>query len=149
MVCCLKQVISTWLVGLLCPKRGTMSVNPQTQSIAIANQLISLAGQFLSIYQQMVILDAAWSDNGVANIINALGTVALNTDGSLGTTPDGTPVVTHPINPTLYPNLIRSLSATQITQLKTILDNIVTYVNGSAVSATASARGILNSASGG
>lgn len=125
-----------------------MSLNQQTQSIQVANTIIGLSAQLLAIYQQIVILDAAWTDNGVANVLNALGTVALNVDGSTGAV-DGSANVTHPINPALFPSLSRTLSATQITSLKTILDNVVTYVNGGAVSATASARSILNSASGG
>lgn len=126
-----------------------MSVNPQTQAIQTANQIIALASTLLGVYQQMVIIDAAWTDNGAANILNALKTVALNADGSAGTSDGVTPNVTHPIDPALFPTLTRSLSANQIASMKTILDNIVTYVNGGAVSATASARAILNSATGG
>jgi hypothetical protein len=123
-------------------------VNPQTQAIQTANQLINLSAQLMSIYQQMVVIDAQWTDQGAANIINALGTVVLAVDGSTGAA-DGTPNVTHPISPTLYPSLTRSLSANQITSLKTTLDSIVTYVNGSAVTAVPTARAILNSAVGG
>ncbi len=125
-----------------------MAATQQTQAIAIANQLIGLSSALMSIYTQMVVLDAAWTDQGVANVLNAMGTVALNTDGSNGAV-DGTPNVTHPLDPAKYPTLSRSLSANQITSLKTVLDNIVTYVNGSAVSATASARAILNTTVGG
>jgi hypothetical protein len=121
-----------------------MAMTPQTQAIGVANQLIGLAAQLLAIYQQMVIIDAAWADGSMANLINALATASLNADGSIGAV-DGTPNTAHPITNLA---LQRSMSATQITQLKTVLDNIVTYVNGGAVSATASARGILNSASG-
>jgi hypothetical protein len=121
-----------------------MAMNPQTQAIGTANQLISLAVQLMAIYQQMVVIDAAWTDNSMANTMNALATAVLNADGSVGAV-DGTPNTAHPITNI---SLQRSMSATQITQLKTVLDNIVTYVNGGAVSATASARGILNSASG-
>ncbi len=122
--------------------------NPQTQAIQIANQLTGLSSQLMAIYTQMVILDAAWTDQGIANVLNAMGTVVLNTDGSTGTV-DVSPNVTHPLDPAKYPSLTRSLSSNQITSLKTILDNIVTYVNGSAVSATASARAILNTSVGG
>jgi hypothetical protein len=126
-----------------------MSVlNQQSQAIQVANQLISLSNSLMQIYEALVVLDAAWTDNSLATVINALGTVLLNADGSTGTA-DVSPVTTHPIDPTKYPTLTRTLSATQITQLKTVLDNIVTYVNGSAVSATATARAILNSAVGG
>jgi hypothetical protein len=123
-------------------------VNPQTQAIQTANLLINLSSQLMSIYTQMVSLDAAWTDQGAANIINALGTVVLAVDGSTGAA-DGAPNVTHPIDPTKYPALVRSLSANQITSLKTTLDSIVTYVNGSAVTTNPSARAILNSAVGG
>src|SRR6266849_2430563 len=122
--------------------------NPQTQAIQIANQLTGLSSQLMAIYTQMVILDAAWTDQGIANVLNAMGTVVLNTDGSTGTV-DVSPNVTHPLDPAKYPSLTRSLSSNQITSLKTILDNIVTYVNGSAVSATASARAISNTSVGG
>lgn len=123
-------------------------MNPQTQAIQTANQLISIAVNLLAIYQQMVALDAAWTDNATANTLNALGTVALNADGSPGAA-DGTANPAHPINPALYPAMTRMLSSNQLASMKTILDNIVTYVNGGAVSATSSARAILNNASGG
>lgn len=125
-----------------------MASTPQTQAIQIANQLMGLSSQLMSIYTQMVALDAAWTDQGVATVLNAMGTVIANADGSTGAA-DGASNVTHPLDPAKYPALARSLSANQITSLKTILDNIVTYVNGSAVSATASARSILNSSVGG
>lgn len=125
-----------------------MAANQQTQAIQIANQLVSLSSQLLAIYTQMVVLDAAWTDQGTANVLNAMGTVALNTDGSTGAA-DGAANVTHPLDPAKYPVLSRSLSANQITQLKSVLDNIVTYTNGGAVTATPSARAILNSAVGG
>jgi hypothetical protein len=126
-----------------------MSVaNPQTQAIQIANTLFNLSSQLMSVYTQMVVLDQQWTDQGSANVINALGTVAINVDGSTGAA-DATPNVAHPVDPAKYPQVQRSLSANQIASIKTVLDNIVTYVNGSAVAATPSARGILNSAVGG
>lgn len=125
-----------------------MAANQQTQAIQTANQLVSLSSQLLAIYTQMVVLDAAWTDQGTANVLNAMGTVALNTDGSTGAA-DGAANVAHPLDPAKYPALSRSLSANQIAQLKTVLDNIVTYTNGSAVTATPSARAILNSSVGG
>lgn len=121
---------------------------PQSQAIQISNQLMGLSSQLMAIYTQMVALDAAWTDQGTANVLNAMGTVVLNVDGSTGAA-DGTPNVTHPFDPTKYPSIARSMSSNQITSLKTVLDNIVTYVNGSAVTATPSARSILNSAVGG
>lgn len=125
-----------------------MPANAQSQAVQTANQLINLAAQLMNIYQQMVVLDAAWTDQGSAAVLAALGTVAVGADGSTGAA-DANPTAGHPIDPTKYPALSHTLSATQITQLKTVLDNIVTYVNGQAVPATASARGILNASFGG
>lgn len=119
-----------------------------TQAIQIANQVVSLSQALLSIYQQMVILDAAWTDNGVATIVAALATTAVNADGTAGAA-DGSPNVAHPINLVTYPTLSRAVSSTQITQAKTIMDGIVSYVGGTAVTTQASARGILNAVSGG
>lgn len=125
-----------------------MAATQQSQAIQIANQLISLSAQLIAIYQQMVILDAAWTDDGTATVLANLATVALNADGSLGAS-DGAPNTAHPINPTTYPALARAVSSTQITQLKTILDGIVNYVGGQAVTTQAGARAILNAAVGG
>lgn len=125
-----------------------MAATQQSQAIAVANQLISLSNQLMSIYQQMVALDAAWTDQGVATVLAALTTAALNTDGSLGTA-DGTPNVAHPINPATYPSLSRAVSSNQIGQAKTIMDGLVSYVNGQAVSTQAGARAILNAVIGG
>lgn len=125
-----------------------MAATPQTQAIQTANSLIALAQQLMSIYQQMVILDAAWTDDAVAGTLAALATTALNADGSAGAA-DGSPNVAHPINTTTFPALSRAISSNQIGQLKTILDGIVNYVGGSAVSTQASARPILNVAVGG
>jgi hypothetical protein len=123
-------------------------VNQQTQAIQIANNLIGLSQSLISIYQQMVVLDAAWTDTGAATVLANMGTVVLNTDGSTGAV-DGAPNVAHPINPTLYPTMNRAISSNQIAQLKTILDGIVAYVGGSAVTTQAGARAILNIAVGG
>jgi len=125
-----------------------MSATPQSQAIQVANQLMSLSQQLLGIYQQMVILDAAWSDDAVATIVAAMATTALNADGSPGTA-DGTPNVAHPINLVTYPSLQRAVSSTQIAQAKTIMDGIVNYVGGSAVTTQAGARAILNAVTGG
>lgn len=125
-----------------------MSTNPQSQAIQIVNQLIANSQQLMTLYQSMVTLDQQWTDDAAANTIAAMSTVTLNSDGSPGTA-DGSPNVAHPISPTTYPSLSRLISSNQIAQLKTILDGIVNYVGGSAVSTQASARPILNVAVGG
>lgn len=121
--------------------------NPQTQAIGLINELLGWAVQLKAMSDAMVALDGVWSDNNVGATLNAFGTVALNADGSPGAA-DGTVNTAHPINPTNYPGITRMLSATQITQIKTILDTIPTLVSGSAVSAQSGARGILNFAAG-
>lgn len=125
-----------------------MAATPQTQAIQIANQIIAIGGQLMALYTQMVVLDQAWTDNVVGSTLNAMGTVVLNSDGSTGAS-DATPNNAHPLDPTKYPTLQRSLSSNQIAGLKTVLDNIVTYVNGGAVTATPGARQTLNSVVGG
>lgn len=126
-----------------------MSATQQSQAIQVANQLISISGQLMSLYQQMVALDAAWTDQGVATVLANMQTVPLNADGSLGTTPDGTPNVAHPINTATFLTFSRALSSNQLGQCKTILDGIVNYVGGQAVATQVGARAILNAAVGG
>jgi hypothetical protein len=122
-----------------------MAATPQTQAIQVADQLISLSQDLMGVYQAMLQLDAAWTDQGVAATLAAMATSALNADGTIGTI-DGTPVSSHPINAT---GMSRAISSTQLGQLKTILDGIVSYVGGSAVSTQVGARAILNVAVGG
>jgi hypothetical protein len=125
-----------------------MSATQQSQAIQVANNFCANAAAILAAYQEIIALDAAWTDNGVANVLNALATAALNADGTLGTA-DGSPNNAHPIDTRLYPTLQHTMSSNAIASLKTVIDNIVTYVNGSAVSATPSARAILNGGTGG
>lgn len=122
-----------------------MGTTPQTQAIQVANGLISAAQQLMAVYALMQQLDAQWTDQNVATIVAALATAVENADGSIGTA-DASPNVAHPITSVL---LSRAISSTQIGQLKTILDGIVTYVNGGAVTTQAGARAILNVAVGG
>jgi hypothetical protein len=125
-----------------------MSATPNTQAIQVANLIMSLSQQLLGIYQQMLNADAAWTDNAVATTIAAMGTTALAADGTIGAA-DGSPNVAHPINLTTYPSLQRAVSSNQIAQAKTIMDGIVNYVGGQAVTTQAGARAILNAVTGG
>jgi hypothetical protein len=122
-----------------------MASTPQTQAVQVANGLIGAAQQFMSIYAQLVTLQQQWTDNAVATTLSLMATAALNSDGSLGAA-DGSPNVAHPMTNV---GLSRAISSTQVTQIKTILDGFVTYINGSAVTTQASARPILNVAVGG
>jgi hypothetical protein len=125
------------------------NATPQTQAVQIANQLMAISTQMIQLWQQMVALDAAWTDQGVAATLAAMGTVALNTDGTAGAA-DGTPNAAHPLDPAKYPALAHLLSSNQIVSIKSILDNgIVNYINGQAVSTQVGARAILNAATGG
>lgn len=121
---------------------------PSSQAIQTANQLISLSQQLLAIYQQMLVIDAAWTDDTVATTVAAMSTTTLNADGSIGTA-DSTPNVAHPMSLTVYPTLSRAISSNQLGQAKTILDGIVNYVGGTAVTTQVGARAILNAVTGG
>jgi hypothetical protein len=118
---------------------------PQTQAVAVANGLISAAQQLMGVYQLMVSLDAQWTDQNSATILAAFTTAVQNADGSTGAA-DGAPNVAHPM--TNF-GLNRAISSTQIGQIKTIMDGIVNYVNGTAVSTQVGARAILNVTIGG
>lgn len=109
---------------------------PQTQAIGVANAIILAAQALLTLSQTIQAASLAWTDDAVANELNALQTCALSTDGSLGAV-DGSPNVSHPINTAQYPTLVRALSANQIAAMLTIINAIPTYVGGGAVPAAA------------
>lgn len=125
-----------------------MAATQNSQAIQIINNLVSLSQQLLNVYQQMVVLDAQWTDNAVATTIASMGTVTVNADGT-PSTPDGSPNAAHPINLTTYAALTRAVSSNQIGQAKTIMDGIVSYVGGQAVGTQPGARAILNAVNGG
>src|SRR6266436_6441176 len=114
--------------------------NPQTQAIQTANTMFNLAAQLMSLYTQMVALDAAWLDQGSAAVLAAMGTVIQNADGSLGTA-DVTPNITHPLDPTKYPSIQRSLSSNQIASFNTGIWGQVHLLTGGAF--TPAAGGFL------
>lgn len=126
-----------------------MPATPQSAAIQVANALISEANNsILLFYNNHTSLMAQWTEQGIATILSKLGTVPLNPDGSLGTTPDPAPVPGNPIDPAKYP-LTKSLSSNDITAIKTILDQIKLLIDGNAVAAQTGAHGILNKAVGG
>jgi hypothetical protein len=148
MVRCLKQVISTWLMGQSCPKRGMEFMTAQSQTIQNINQVIQLAQTLMSLYTQIVALNNAWNDDGSLAIIQAFNTCPQNADGTLGTQ-DTTINPAHPINPATYPGLIRAVSSNSITSALTQLNNVVSFINGNAVAATPNVRSLLNQLTGG
>lgn len=120
----------------------------QSQAIGVANGIIAAAQQLQAFYTSMTTLNQQWTDDAVANTLNALATAAQNTDGSLGTA-DTTPNTAHPIDTRVVTTLSRAISANEIASLLTIMQNVLTYVNGSAVSATSGVRALLNNVTGG
>jgi hypothetical protein len=125
-----------------------LSATQNSQVIQDANNLMALSAQLMGIYQAMVVLDASWTDHGDALALAAMGTTALNADGTVGAA-DGAPNAAHPISLPLYPNLTRAVSSTQLSQAKTIMDGLVSYINGTAVSTQVGSRAILNAVIGG
>jgi hypothetical protein len=125
------------------------SQSPQSQAIDVANGLLSISQQVLSIYGQLKELAAEWTDENVANTLSQLNTVAVNLDGSLATVNDTNITTTHPINPVQYPTLTRPVSVLQLTQAKTILDGLIAYIEGGAVTTQPGARAILHAVTGG
>jgi hypothetical protein len=123
--------------------------SPQSQAIACANNIVALAQQLMTIYAQIEAIDACWTDDAVANTLAQLHTVSVNLDGSLATTNDAVINTNNPMNPVLYPALTRPISVLQLTQVKTILDGMASYISGSAVSIQPGARAILDAATGG
>ena len=122
---------------------------PNSQAVQISNSLISAANVLMGLYQQMQTIDQQWSDWSSATALQNMTTVTIMADGTLNPSLDTTINTTHPISVSVYPALGRSISATQITQLKTILDGVVNYVGGQTVTTQAGARAILNVAVGG
>jgi hypothetical protein len=120
-----------------------MSGTLNSQGVKTANTILQLSQQMMSIYSQIVSMDAAWTDTGAATVIAAMATTAVNADGSSGAS-DGAPNVAHPINTVIYPQLTQSVSSTQLAQAKTILDGVRSYIEGQAVSTQIGARAILN-----
>jgi len=117
-----------------------MSGTLNSQAIRIANNIVSISQQMMVLYQQIVALDAAWTDTGAATVLAAMATTAVNADGSPGAA-DGAPNTAHPISSVA---LSQALSSTQFTQAKTILDAIKSLIEGNAVTAQGGARAILN-----
>jgi len=120
----------------------------QSQALQEANGLINAAAQVMGLFTQLQQLQGVWTDTNTGATLESLATCALNADGSLGA-PDAQPDPTHPIDTTKHPELTRSISATQIEQIKSTLDDIVAYINGADLNANPGARAILNMAVGG
>jgi hypothetical protein len=121
---------------------------PQSQAIHVANSLLGLAQQIMSIYDQIGLVHEQWTDQGVANTLATFSTVDVTTDGGIGA-PDPAPVNGHAIDTSIYTGLSRSVSALEITQIKSTLDDLKGYIDGQDLGPNPGARAILNAATGG
>ena len=117
--------------------------SPNTQALSVVNMLTNNAQAIMGVVNNMDLIDQLWVDQTTATYVSKMSTVTINADGTLGPQ-DQTPVSTNPIVTLAHP-----LSSLQINQIKSILDAIVSLVNGNAVSAQGGARAILNAAVGG
>jgi hypothetical protein len=115
----------------------------------VANNLLTYAQQVLTLYAQLQLLDQQWTDYNVSGTLAQLKTSPINLDGSISTTLDVAPVQTNPINVATYQTLDRPVSLQQLSQVKTVLDGIISYVSGQAVATNAGARAILDAVTGG
>jgi hypothetical protein len=120
----------------------------QSQAIYVANSLLGVAQQIMSIYEQIGLLSQQWNDQQVANTMATFSTVNETPDGGIGD-PDPTPINGHNFDPAIYPGLSRSVSAMEVTQIKTALDDIKAYIDGQDLPPNPGARAILNVATGG
>ena len=122
--------------------------SPLSETIAVANGYVAAAQDIMSLYATLKDLAARASDNSVATYLAQMQTVAIKNDGSLSTTPDQAPTQTNPIDTLIYPTLSRPISMQQLIQVKTVMDAIVSYIEGSAPAASPGARAILHAAIG-
>jgi hypothetical protein len=112
----------------------------EAQVANVANTLISLTAQLSAIQTQITAANAAWTNLSAATKLNNFPTAALTTTGGLGT-PDGSPVVTNPINTGVAPGtlLSRAVSADDLAGILGFLNGIGAGIGGSAVSANGAA----------
>jgi hypothetical protein len=125
-----------------------MAATKQSQVLQLANTINALAPQVLALADQINQLSAQWAALNGQGVLDALGTVAQNADGSLGAT-DGTPQTGHPINPALYPALARATSSYNYGATLTLLQQIATLVAGGAPAQQAGAVDLLAQMTGG
>lgn len=125
-----------------------MPATQQSQAIANANTVLSLSQQLLTLYNAIIAANNAWNDDASLTVLQNMGTVALNADGTLGTA-DGTPNNAHPLNIGTYTALSRAVSVNSLASALTQLNAVVAFVNGSQAGPTAGVRSVLNQVTGG
>lgn len=119
-------------------------ITQETQVADVANTLISLTAQLWSIAQQISTASSKVTPLDVATKLAQFPTAALTATGGIGTV-DGTPNVAHPINIGVAPGTLlnRAISYNDLSALLTYLTNIAAAINGSAVSAQATAPTLI------
>lgn len=129
---------------------AAVAATQQSQAIQNANTIISLSQQLLGLYNAITTLNNAWNDDASLGVIQHLATAAQGLDGSLGAA-DASPVNANPIDTRVAANsaLGRAVSANTLTSALTQLNNIVSFINGNALGATAGVRSVLNQVTGG
>lgn len=125
-----------------------MASSEETQVIELANDLNDFAAQFLAVIEAATELNARWNALNAQAVMNAMGTVATNADGTLGTA-DATPVTGHTINPATYPGFSRQTSAYNWGALLTLVQQFLNLNNGQAVTTQANAPTLLAEMTGG
>jgi hypothetical protein len=112
-----------------------MAATLQTQAIQIANGLMSIAQQLASIKGSIDMLATQYTQLTLSGVFNAMHTAPVNADGSLGTA-DLSPVLTNPIDTRVaaQSTLTRTILATDLASLNTLVQAVSTLLAGSAVS---------------
>jgi hypothetical protein len=119
-----------------------MPATEQSQAIGMANQAIAIMGQFQALRATVNEFVTQYNDQGTSTIWNNLGTVAQNTDGSLGAA-DGSPNTAHPINTGTYTTLNRATSAATLENAVALMEAFQSFLTNSAV-ATANRNAVLD-----
>lgn len=117
----------------------------QVEQIAsLANSIVQLLAAADDLRLQINAMSSQFTNLSAANKLNAFPTAALLASGDLGT-PDGSPVVTNPINTGVYPGSLVSVSvsATQLAGMVTGLQGIASVINGGSVAANGALASLI------
>lgn len=104
----------------------------QTKAITAANTVIALAQQLAILRSSINDFVTAYNSEGYSNVWNALPTATQNTDGSLGTA-DGSPNTAHPINTGTVTTLAKAVSATQLVNAVSMLEQLQNFFGNAEV----------------
>lgn len=112
----------------------------QDQAAAVVNEMISIAATLYGIKGRIDAASSAWTNLGVANMINAFPTAPRLTSGGLGTA-DVSSTVANPIDTRIAVGnlLTMAISPNNLASLLTVLQGLSTGIGGGAVSANGAA----------